>query len=402
MRLLKLGVYYSAYLQQFYKQFPALAAKDYSTQHAALMYDCFGSSNFWTKALNQLNYETCDIVANAEPMQKMWANEQGLEFDQSHWMFDIAAAQIQVLRPDVLLIADYSTVTAKFLRHLKTTCPSIRLVLGWCGAPFQDGSIFRECDIVLSCVPELVATFKYDGHRSHHVNHAFEPLILGRIDQSAPANADFVFIGSIVKSVQFHIEREKVLSQLVKETDLRIWSDLEQQQSSTRRSAAGGAVARRAAGFIFGRSNTSPARPAVDTAVKDRSQPPLFGRGMFQQLHDSRVALNTHIDISPINASNMRLFEATGVRTCLLTDWKENLVTLFEPDTEVLTYRSVEECCEKVRYILDHENVRLSVAAAGQARTLRDHNFAARAAQIDEIICDALLKNVGHRSATSQ
>ncbi|MGI9066508.1 MAG: CgeB family protein [Pyrinomonadaceae bacterium] len=395
MRLLKLGVYYSAYLQQFYKQFPALAAKDYPTQHAALMYDCFGSSNFWTKALNQLNYETCDIVANAEPMQKMWANEQGLEFDQSHWMFDIAAAQIQVFRPDVLLVADYSTVTAKFLRHLKTTCPSIRLVLGWCGAPFHDPSIFHECDIVLSCVPELVAGFQENGHRSRHVNHAFEPSILKKIDVSAPPTADFVFIGSIVKSDQFHIGREKILSKLVTETDLQIWSGAWLQPGSGQQHIAArpllGPIARRASRFILGASDQFPSSPpAVDPRVQRRARSPLFGLSMFQQLHDSRVALNTHIDISPISASNMRLFEATGVGACLLTDWKANLSELFELDSEVIVYRDADECVEKVEYLLEHENERRRIGADGQRRTLSDHTFDHRAAQIDAVIHEAL------------
>lgn len=394
MRLLKLGVYYSAYLQQFYQQFPALAAKDYPTQHAALMYDCFGSSNFVTKALNQLNYETCDIVANAEPMQKMWANEQGLEFDQSHWMFDIAAAQIQVFRPDVLLVADYSTVTAKFLRHLKTTCPSIRLVLGWCGAPFHDPSIFHECDIVLSCVPELVAGFQENGHRSRHVNHAFEPSILERIDVSAPPTADFVFIGSIVKSDQFHIGREKILSKLVTETNLQIWSDAWLQPGSGLQQFAArpllGSIARHASRFILGAPDQLPSSPSVDPRVQRRARSPLFGLSMFQQLHDSRVALNTHIDISPVNASNMRLFEATGVGACLLTDWKVNLSELFDLDSEVIVYRDADECVEKVKYLLEHESERCRVAADGQRRTLSDHTFDHRAAQIDAVIQEAL------------
>ena len=111
---------------------------------------------------------------------------------------------------------------------------------------------------------------------------------------------------------------------------------------------------------------------------------------MFRRLRDSRVALNTHIDISPVNASNMRLFEATGVGTCLLTDWKANLRELFEPDAEVVAYRDAEECVEKVRYLLDHEAERRRIAAAGQRRTLRDHTFASRAALIDAVIREEL------------
>jgi spore maturation protein CgeB len=128
----------------------------------------------------------------------------------------------------------------------------------------------------------------------------------------------------------------------------------------------------------------------VDHDIVSRSSGPLFGLEMFQQLHDSRVALNTHIDISPANASNMRLFEAPGVGACMLTDWKANLSELFELDSEVITYRDADECVEKVEYLLTHESERRNIAAAGQRRTLRDHTFDHRAAQTDTLIRAAL------------
>ena len=111
---------------------------------------------------------------------------------------------------------------------------------------------------------------------------------------------------------------------------------------------------------------------------------------MYQLLHDSRITLNTHIDISPRSASNMRLFEATGVGICLLTDWKENLAELYEPESEVVTYRTASECVEKVRYLLGHEAERKAIAAAGQRRTLRDHTFTQRATQLHEIVLTAI------------
>jgi len=98
------------------------------------------------------------------------------------------------------------------------------------------------------------------------------------------------------------------------------------------------------------------------------------------------VTLNSHIDISRGSASNMRLFEATGVGSCLLTDAKSNLQEMFVSDQEVVTYRSVDECLEKASYLLEHEAVRAGIAAAGQRRTLADHTFAHRAVLLDEII----------------
>jgi spore maturation protein CgeB len=128
----------------------------------------------------------------------------------------------------------------------------------------------------------------------------------------------------------------------------------------------------------------------VDLRITDRAQPPVFGLAMFQLMHDSKITLNTHIDASSTSASNMRLFEATGVGTCLLTDWKDNLLQLFEPDQEVVTYRSPEECIEKAQYLLSHERERQAIAEAGQRRTLRDHMIRNRVEVLHEIIMAAL------------
>ena len=71
---------------------------------------------------------------------------------------------------------------------------------------------------------------------------------------------------------------------------------------------------------------------------------------MFQVLRNSLLTLNHHGDLRPF-ANNMRLFEATGVGTLLITDWKENIHAMFEPGKEVIPYRSPEECVELVQCI---------------------------------------------------
>ena len=131
----------------------------------------------------------------------------------------------------------------------------------------------------------------------------------------------------------------------------------------------------------------------VAAAIRRRARKPVFGLAMYRLLHDSRITLNTHIDISPRSASNMRLYEATGVGTCLLTDWKDNLTELFEPDREVVTYKSADEVVEKVRYLLDHERERSAIATAGHRRALRDHTASQRARIFAEIIRKELQKS---------
>jgi spore maturation protein CgeB len=106
---------------------------------------------------------------------------------------------------------------------------------------------------------------------------------------------------------------------------------------------------------------------------------------MYQVLRDSLLTLNHHGAIPPY-ANNLRLFEATGVGTLLVTDWKANLHEMFEPGKEVIAYRSAEECAELVKYYLEHDEERQAIARAGQQRTLRDHTHYKRMQRLVEII----------------
>jgi spore maturation protein CgeB len=128
----------------------------------------------------------------------------------------------------------------------------------------------------------------------------------------------------------------------------------------------------------------------VSHKLRPYLKPAVYGVDMLQALADSKLTLNAHADTSIRYASNMRLFEATGAGACLLTDWKENIPQLFEPDREIVAYRSRAECIEKIRWLLDHPAEYEAIGKAAQARTLRDHTYAKRAEMVDAIIKDKL------------
>ena len=86
----------------------------------------------------------------------------------------------------------------------------------------------------------------------------------------------------------------------------------------------------------------------------------------------------------------MRAFEATGMGACLVSDAGENVAELFEPDTEIVTYASAAEAVEKITYLRDHDDARMAIAKAGQARTLREHTARHRSHAFHDIITNAL------------
>ena len=112
----------------------------------------------------------------------------------------------------------------------------------------------------------------------------------------------------------------------------------------------------------------------------DRCFPSIVGMEYYKVMAKSKISLHKHCDnIADVdegandNIGAIRLFEATGVGSCLVTDSGCNMNDLFEEDSEVVTYSSTPEAIEKIKFLLDNEKYRQSVALAGQKRTLRDH-----------------------------
>ena len=82
----------------------------------------------------------------------------------------------------------------------------------------------------------------------------------------------------------------------------------------------------------------------------------------------------------------MRLFEATGVGSLLITDEKDNLSEFFEVGKEIVTYGDADELVDKIRFYLAHEEKRSRIARAGQERTLREHTYLHRMRELERIL----------------
>jgi spore maturation protein CgeB len=88
----------------------------------------------------------------------------------------------------------------------------------------------------------------------------------------------------------------------------------------------------------------------------------------------------------------MRLFEATGMGACLLTDGLEGLGQFFEEGREVVGYGSAAEAVEKAAYLLDHPAEAAKIGRAGRERVLREHLFSHRWPELRELLLAELVK----------
>jgi len=268
---------------------------------------------------------------------------------QRSWFYDILAAQVKHYKPDVLLNQSMSAIRSDFLKEIK---PYVRLLVGQHAASrLSDAEDFSCYDLIVSSFPPTVEYFCRKGIPAELHRLGFEPRVLSYLEAKGRI-FDVTFIGSFS---HVHSSRVGLLEFLCGWfPNLRIWSPAIE--------------------------HLPPASP-IRSCYEGRA----WGRHMYQVLQDSRITLNHHGEIAPY-ANNMRLYEATGVGTMLLTDWKENLHEMFEPGKEVVAYHTPEECAELTTYYLEHEDERKAIARAGQERTLRDHTYSHRMRELVDIV----------------
>jgi spore maturation protein CgeB len=99
----------------------------------------------------------------------------------------------------------------------------------------------------------------------------------------------------------------------------------------------------------------------------------------------AKIVLNT-MHYGEIGGVNKRLFEVTGCGGFLITDWRPVLPELFEPEREVVTFRSRQELKEKVDYYLAHPEERQEIADRGYARAHGEHTYEKRLGRMLEIV----------------
>jgi len=362
IKLLKASPFYHEYLIRFFEMHPELKGASYHVQYRALMDDVFGWADFWKTNLEETgNFEVCEVVTNAEPLQKRWAEEYNVSYDEKNWIQDILEAQIAEFKPDIFFAHDYSNIPPSFCKKVRGKY-NIHTIMGWDGVAQNNPAVYEECDLLLSCNESVVAFYKQHGFRSFFFPFGFETSILKKIREEAFLH-EVTFSGSIVLGPNLHNQRIKFLSEVKDKIDVDMYVSGWSPRS-----------------FLLPFRVQKLLQISFFEYLKIlnmlfKSQKGVFGLEMYQLLHNSRLTLNSHIDSSAQKTGNMRLFEATGTGTCLITDWKENLKDFFEPDTEVVMYRSAEECIEKIKYLVDHEKERKKIALAGQERTLREYSF---------------------------
>jgi spore maturation protein CgeB len=386
MRILVLNADYPRFLAWFYRRQHGVENASYAEQMAARNASLFGVADFYSRNFAALGHQAAEIHVNNPWLQAAWAREHGMAFEAPElpggtgrrelpgWLQraakpfkpllrplarrvglsprldaraeKILLAQIEEFRPDLVINQDIFYVDTGLMRRIKNIGNPI--LIGQVGIEPSRGEDWSVYDLMISQLPATVRSLRAFGVRAE-VNHlAFEPAILDALPQASAPDIDVSFVGTV--SVD-HRQRIALLEAVAMRYDLKLWGN---------------------------RPQTLPASSPLHRCFQGE----VWGADMYQVLRRSRITLNSHIDLAGREAGNMRLFEATGVGAFLLTDFKDNLDTLFAPDKEVAVWRSIEDCLDIIGRIIGNDEGRAAIARAGHARTMAQHTYRHRAAEI--------------------
>ena len=351
-RCLFVLTYYPEFMDALYAREPGVAELGYESHLEHLLDTGFGVGDAYCRGLRKLGCEASVVIVNADRLQARWAIEHDV---QTHGNIhdrrrQILAAQVNEDRPDVLYVFEWCPLGDAFLAQIKT---QVGLLVGQIASPLPSNRTFAAYDLMISAWPPIVDHFRSKGIACEPLRLGFDPLALERISPEPPLY-DVTFVGGFAPS---HDDRIPWLEHLLQDLDVTI--------------------------FGYGLERVPSASP-----IHNHYRGPAWGWEMYEAIQRSKITLNRHAIIevgSPRDsccAANMRLYEATGVGTCLVTDAKENLCEMFEPTREVVTYTNARDCVEKIQHYLTHERERKVVAEAGRRRTMRDHTYDARMCEL--------------------
>lgn len=370
MRFVIVNHAYDDFLDWLYRTTPGLETQPFKVQLAAYYNTLFASSDFCAHALDALGHEVDEFVVNNPSAQRAWLREHRpsrLRRWLAHMVkpdalaakppkselssFDTLLEQVRLIRPDVIYNQSVYAFGDVELNALKSYAG--KLVGEHAAMPLPDMIDYRLYDLIVSSFPPTIDWLRARGARAELNRLAFDPRVAMMVPETL-RDIRASFAGSFLPVHRSRMEWLNAVATRIPDISVHGSVAVEVPQSSA----------------LFGMIG-----------------PALWGRDMFALLRRSQVTLNHHGDV-PAFANNMRLYEATGMGCLLVTDYKDNLHEMFEPEQEVVAYRDAAECIDKLLFYLDERNhsARDRIASAGRRRTLNEHTYRARMERLVELI----------------
>jgi hypothetical protein len=354
MRLLKFDtIHPHAYLQSkqaaWKTEIDGLTRVEYYNMVIALRCNF---SDFYTYNLNQLGWKSEEFFSNDwvytyKLAKELYGNgykfrrianilKQKAGFVQHEWNLQVVRDYIDAFKPDVIFCREHTNIPSSFWQQYKKKI----LLVSRLSAHLPQNWSPLDFDLIYTDLAHYKDFFVYNKIKTLYNHHGFDERILNELSAADQMN-DVVFIGGLDQ--QIFSQRTAFLAEVAKGEGYNFnwW------------------------GYYSG---------AIDQRLVETYRGLAAGIDMFNVYRNSKIVVNDYIDIAGGAAVNQRIFEVMGVGTLLLTRESPSIHQYF-PAGSIVTYTSLEDCKEKIRYYLEHEVDRKQIAAAGQSVILEKNNY---------------------------
>jgi hypothetical protein len=274
-----------------------------------------------------------------------WLIQEARRRLRRKWQLKILHAQIRAFQPDVVLNQELAYLPGRDFHRREDRQ---YLLMGQIASSLPEGDSFENYDLIISSLPNQVAWFRDHGVKSELNRLGFEPSVLELLGPQPERDIPLSFVGSLSPD---HGKRIAFLEYVATHAPLKVWGN-----------------------GIERLPKSSPLHACY--------QGEAWGREMYEILRRSKLTLNFHIDLAEDWANNLRLYEATGMGTLLLTDAKRNLAEIFVPGEHVAAYADAQDCVRQIHALLADDATRERIAAAGQQHAIKTQNYYLRTREI--------------------
>ena len=318
------------YYPEAIRSMPINPAGTYESELNAILYQSFGTADFYSRNLRTLGWDAEDIITNHDALNSLRKRESQ--------------------NCDVLFLQDLSI---DWWPHVK----QFKLIAGQVSCPWPGDDSIRKCDVIFTSFPHYIQRIEALGAKAVYNPLGFDPIVLARVYPPFQERInDVVFIGGIGNPGHWRRGMETLNLVAERVPSFKWW----------------GYGAEYASG-----------------PLREKYQGEAWGLDMYRIMLQSKIVLNRHGEVAEGYSNNMRMFEATGCGAVLLTEESLNLSNFFE-EFECQSYCSAEDAVTQIETYLKHEALLEIIGRYGHARTMSSHTYFQRMAVISNVLTEML------------
>jgi spore maturation protein CgeB len=272
------------------------------------------------------------------------------------WSYEALVRRAKALQPDLVLIT-YGVMPPQVVAKLREEC-GIKVACWFTDAIsnlHRQYLLASPFDALFLKEPSMVRTFREKlGLNAYYLPEACNPQ-WHKPPELTDAEGD-IYDCDVAAVGSFHYYRARMLEGF-EGYNLRIWG------------------------------NNCP--PWINSPIKSHYAHHYIAEDEKAKAYRSAKVLVNTISYSEIEGVNCTLFEAAGCGAFQIADWKPALPNLFEPEEEIVTFRTRHELKEKVDYYLAHPEERQEIADRAYARAHREHTYELRIRKMLEALGSA-------------